>query len=63
MTVTTSVGLYDTIVVSQKQGADKYQVFVTKVQAGSFQITFATTGGTTTETPAFNYAVIKGSLN
>jgi hypothetical protein len=29
------------------------------VAAGSFNITFRTTGGTTTETPVFNFAVIK----
>jgi hypothetical protein len=38
-------------------------IFVTNTAAGSFQISFATTGGTTTETPIFNYAVIKGSAN
>lgn len=29
------------------------------VGAGSFRITFWTTGGTTTEQPVFNFAVIK----
>jgi hypothetical protein len=32
---------------------------VTAVASGSFRISFATTGGTTTEQPVFNFAVIK----
>ena len=59
-TVTNStVATTDTIIVNQKSGADLYQIFVTNVAAGSFKITFATTGGTTTEQPVFNFAVIK----
>jgi hypothetical protein len=49
----------DTVIVNQKSGTDLYQIFVTNVAAGSFKITFATTGGTTTEQPVFNFAVIK----
>jgi hypothetical protein len=60
-TVTNSaVVATDTVIVSQKSGTDLYQIFVTNVAAGSFQITFATTGGTTTEQPVFNFALIKG---
>lgn len=59
-TVTNSVvAATDTIIVNQKSGTDLYQIFVTNVAAGSFKITFATTGGTTTEQPVFNFAVIK----
>lgn len=59
-TVTNStVAATDTIIVNQKSGTDLYEVFVTAVAAGSFRITFATTGGTTTEQPVFNFAVIK----
>lgn len=59
-TVTNSkVAATDTIIVNQKSGTDLYQIFVTAVAAGSFKITFATTGGTTTEQPVFNFAVIK----
>jgi hypothetical protein len=54
-----SVAATDTVIVSQKSGTDLYQIFVTNVAAGSFRITFATTGGTTTEQPLFNFAVIK----
>ena len=59
-TVTNStVVATDTIIVNQKSGTDKYIILVTNVAAGSFQITFATTGGLTTEQPVFNYALIK----
>lgn len=40
-----------------------YQVFVTAVAAGSFQITFFTTGGTTSDTPVFNFVIIKGAAS
>lgn len=60
-TVTNStVAATDVVIVNQKSGTDKYQIFVTAITAGSFDITFATTGGTTTEQPVFNFAVIKG---
>jgi hypothetical protein len=59
-TVTNStVATTDTIIVNQKSGADKYIILVTNVAAGSFEITYATTGGLTTEQPVFNFAVIK----
>jgi hypothetical protein len=59
-TVTNSaVASTDTIIVNQKSGTDLYQIFVTNIAAGSFRITFATTGGTTTEQPVFNFSVIK----
>lgn len=59
-TVTNStVAATDTVVVSQKSGTDKNMIHVTAVAAGSFDITFATTGGTTTEQPVFNFAVLK----
>jgi len=63
-TVTNSaVAATDTIVVSQQSGSDLYEIFVTNVAAGSFKITFFTTGGTTTEQPKFNFAVIKGAAS
>lgn len=59
-TVTNSaVAATDTIVVNQKSGTDLYEIHVTAVAAGSFRITFRTTGGTTTEQPVLNFAVIK----
>lgn len=58
-TVTNSVvSETDVVVVSQKSGTDKYMINVTAVGAGSFDISFATTGGTTTEQPVFNFAVL-----
>jgi hypothetical protein len=60
-TVTNSaVAATDTIILSQKSGSDKYNLHATNVAAGSFQITFYTTGGTTTEQPVFSFNVIKG---
>lgn len=60
-TVTNStVAATDVIIVNQKSGTDLYRLHVTAVAAGSFNITFATTSGTTTEQPVFNFAVIKG---
>jgi hypothetical protein len=54
-----TVAATDVIVLSQKSGTDLYDLMVTAVGSGSFNITFRTTGGTTTEQPVFNFAVIK----
>jgi len=54
-----TVAATDTIIVNQKSGTDKYDIDVTAVAAGSFQLTLNTKSGTTTETPVFNFAVIK----
>jgi len=59
-TVTNSfVAANDVIVINQQSGTDKMAMFVTAVAAGSFNITFATTTGTTTEQPVINFAVVK----
>lgn len=59
-TVTNSaVAATDVIILNQKSGTDKYDLLVTAVGAGSFEITFRTTSGTTTEQPVINFAVIK----
>ena len=59
-TVTNStVAATDVIILNQKSGTDLYDLKITAVAAGSFNITFNTTGGTTTEQPVFNFAVIK----
>jgi hypothetical protein len=59
-TVTNSaVAATDLVVINQKSGTDKYITKVTAVAAGSFNVTFFTTGGTTTEQPVFSFAVIK----
>lgn len=57
----TQVAATDTVNACQASGTDLYEVFVTHVQAGSFKITFFTTGGTTTEQPVFNFNVVKGA--
>lgn len=56
-----SVASGDTVVVSQQSGTDLYTISVTAVAAGSFQITSNTKSGTTTETPVFNFTVLKGN--
>ena len=59
-TVTNStVAVNDVIIVNQKSGTDTYEAFITNVAAGSFKISFATTGGTTSEAPVFQFVVIK----
>lgn len=59
-TVTNSaVAATDVVVLSQKSGTDKLSLDVTAVGAGSFEITFNTKSGTTTEQPVINFAVIK----
>jgi hypothetical protein len=55
-----TVAATDVIILNQKSGTDLYDLMVTAVAAGSFRVTFRTTGGTTTEQPVFNFAVIKG---
>jgi hypothetical protein len=63
-TVTNSVvTATDVIIVNQKSGTDLYHLLVTNIASGSFQITAFTTGGTTTEQPVINFAVITGSAN
>jgi len=59
----TKVAATDTIVLSQKSGTDLYNLHVTAVAAGSFRITFFTTGGTTTETPVINFTVVRGKAS
>lgn len=61
-TVTNStVAATDTITLNIKSGAtNTYFYFVTAVAAGSFVVTFWTTGGTASDTPVLNFNVIKG---
>jgi len=49
--------------LNQKSGTDKYDLMVTTVGSGSFEITLRTTGGTTVETPVFSFAVISGAVS
>jgi len=56
----TAIAATDVIVVNQKSGSNLYETFVTAVGTGTFNLTFFTTGGTTSDSPVFNFAVIKG---
>ncbi len=56
----TSIAATDVVHICQKSGTDKYTTqVVTAVAAGSCVITLANASGTTTESPVFNFAVIK----
>jgi hypothetical protein len=60
-TVTNStVGANDVIILNQASGTNVYFLVVTAVAAGSFNITFLTTGGVATDAPVINFAVIDG---
>lgn len=54
-----SVVATDTIILNQKSGTNLYNLLITAVAAGSFNITFYTTGGVATDTPVINFSVIK----
>lgn len=56
----TTVAITDNVVINQKSGTDLYEIFVTNVAAGSFKVTFFTTGGTTVEQPVFHFSIVKG---
>ena len=59
-TVTNStVAATDVIHVCQKSGTNLYNTLVTAVAAGSFNITFYTTGGVASDAPVFNFVVVK----
>lgn len=53
----------DTIEVVETSGTNLYQIFVTNVGSGTFQITFFTTGGTATDAPVFTFAVVHAATN
>jgi hypothetical protein len=56
----TLVAATDTIILNQKSGTNLDVLLVTAVAAGSFNITFYTTGGVATDAPVINFALIKG---
>ena len=63
-TVTNStVAATDVILLSQKSGTNIQQLIVSNVAAGSFEISHATTTGSTTEAPVINFAVIKAVIS
>lgn len=54
----------DTIILSVKSSTTNlYVPHVTAVANGSFQITFLTTGGTTSDAPVFNFAVVRAAAS
>lgn len=55
-----TVSATDNILLSQKSGTDKYNLSASAIADGSFDITFRTYSGTTTETPVFVFTVLKG---
>lgn len=60
-TVTNSaMAATDEVIPNQKSGTDLYLIHITAKAAGSFRVSFATTGGTTTEQPVFGFSIIKG---
>jgi hypothetical protein len=54
-----AVEINDTVIINQRSGTNLYDLLVTAVAAGSFNITFRTTGGTATDAPVINFSVIK----
>jgi len=58
--VNSTVQATDVIILNQASGTNLYDLLVTAVTAGSFSITFLTTGGTATDAPVINFAVIDG---
>jgi hypothetical protein len=63
-TVTDSaVSAADTITLSVKSATNIYLALVTAVAAGSFNVTFYTTGGTSSDAPVLNFAVVKGATS
>lgn len=54
-----TVAINDCIILNVRSSTNKYLLDVTAVAAGSFEITFRTTTGTSTDAPVINFAVIK----
>jgi hypothetical protein len=57
-----TVTIDDTIIVNQRSGTNLYDLLVTAVANGSFNITFRTTGGTASDAPVINFTVIKSVI-
>jgi len=53
-----TVTIDDIIIVNQRSGTNLYNLLVTAVANGSFNITFRTTGGTASDSPVINFTVI-----
>lgn len=55
----TTVTTGDTVIVCQASGSNKYGIFVTNVANNIFEITFSSVVGTVSESPVFNFTVVK----
>jgi hypothetical protein len=63
-TVTNStVAATDTVIVNCRSSTNTYMTSVSAVAAGSFNITYFAITGSATDSPVFNFTVIKGSNN
>ena len=56
----TTVAAGDTVVVNAATGTNTYLALVSAVAAGTFRITYFSLVGTATDSPRFNFTVIKG---
>jgi hypothetical protein len=54
-----SMSATDNVVLNVKSGTNKYLCFVTAKAAGSFEITFYTTGGTASDAPVIGFTILK----
>jgi hypothetical protein len=54
-----NVNQVDVIILNVQASSNKYRAEVTRVQAGSFEISYISTLGTATDQPIFSFAVIK----
>ena len=54
-----TVAATDTIDICTKSSTNLYNLLITAVGAGSFNVTFFTTGGTATDAPVLNFSVNK----
>ena len=54
-----TVGEFDTVIISGKGGTNAYEPTVFKVVTGAFSFQYNSPSGTATESPVFNFAVIK----
>jgi parallel beta-helix repeat protein len=62
-TVTNSkIASTDTVIVSVKSSTSKYNVFISAVTTGAFDITYYATTIGASDTPVLNYTVIKGAV-
>jgi hypothetical protein len=58
-----TVAATDTVIVNAATGTNTYLAIVSGVRAGAFDITFYALVGTASDSPVFNFSVIKGSAS